>query len=442
MEKEGSSKMEYVVVGICIVVVALIVALLIYRRKMMSTPEGENKFDQDSGAIIAKQISELSHSDQKIDELIIPMEMLPAEEISDESKLVEITDSKVLAHVNNLVPGLAQASVAGLNAVQAAKAGNEVLYRAIIPAGAKLTNSRATEGAVRGFYQGAGGIQGHADLVAVQAQKGTAVVANTAAAAMGVASMVVGQYYMTQINAEIDEISDGISKITDFQDNEFRSRVFSLVAHVKKITDFQVEILDNDELRLSKIAQLDSMEEQCTQLLGQVNLTLADFAKKNNLDYASYEKELKGAQNWYAYQKTLLDVLYKISDLRYTLHMGTVSREQCIALLQTFVKQVEDTQTLLTGWHQTSVERLGIDTQEIRRKRVGIDGVIHFIPGLFNDDLNFRAIDENTVNLIEVQSSVKSTAHLQDTSDLYAEDVQLISKEGKIYYYLPTEKTE
>lgn len=434
--------MEYVVVGICIVVVALIVALLIYRRKMMSTPEGENKFDQDSGAIIAQQISELSHSDQKIDELIIPMEMLPAEEISDESKLVEITDSKVLAHVNNLVPGLAQASVAGLNAVQAAKAGNEVLYRAIIPAGAKLTNSRATEGAVRGFYQGAGGIQGHADLVAVQAQKGTAVVANTAAAAMGVASMVVGQYYMTQINAEIDEISDGISKITDFQDNEFRSRVFSLVAHVKKITDFQVEILDNDELRLSKIAQLDSMEEQCTQLLGQVNLTLADFAKKNNLDYASYEKELKGAQNWYAYQKTLLDVLYKISDLRYTLHMGTVSREQCIALLQTFVKQVEDTQTLLTGWHQTSVERLGIDTQEIRRKRVGIDGVIHFIPGLFNDDLNFRAIDENTVNLIEVQSSVKSTAHLQDTSDLYAEDVQLISKEGKIYYYLPTEKTE
>ena len=146
---------------------------------------------------------------------------------------------------------------------------HEVLYRAIIPAGAKLTNSRATEGAVRGFYQGAGGIQGHADLVAVQAQKGTAVVANTAAAAMGVASMVVGQYYMTQINAEIDEISDGISKITDFQDNEFRSRVFSLVAHVKKITDFQVEILDNDELRLSKIAQLDSMEEQCTQLLGQ-----------------------------------------------------------------------------------------------------------------------------------------------------------------------------
>lgn len=433
--------MKYVVVGICIVAVAVIVALLIYRKKKTSSPEGENKSGQDSGAMMAKQTSELSQPDQKLDELVIQMEMLPAEAIPDESKLVEITDSKVLAHVNNLVPGLAQAGVAGSNAVQAAKAGSEVLYRAIIPAGAKLTNSQAMEGAVRGFYRGADGIQGHANLVAVQAQKGMAVVANTAAVAMGIASMVVGQYYMTQINAELGEISDGISKISDFQDNEFRSRAFSLVVHVKKIADFQVEILENDELRLSKIAQLDSLEEECTQLLGQVNLTLAGFAKKNDLDYASYEKELKEAQNWYTYQKALLDVLHKISDLRYTLHMGAVSREQCIALLPTYTKQVEDTQALLTGWHQTSVNRLGIDMDEIRRKRAGFDGVIHFIPGLFNDDLNFRAIDEKTVGMIAVQASVQSIEHPQNTTDLYAEDVQLISKDGKIYY-LPMDKAE
>lgn len=231
--------MEYVVVGICIVAVAVIVALLIYRRKKMSSPEGENKSDQDRGAIIAKQTSELSHSDQKLDELVIQMEMLPAEAISDESRLVEITDSKILARVNNLVPGLVQAGVAGSNAVQAAKAGNEVLYRAIIPAGAKLTNSQAMEGAVRGFYQGADGIQGHANLVAVQAQKGTAVVANTAAAAMGVASMVVGQYYMTQINAELGEISDGISKISDFKTTNSEAVCFHSLLTLRKLLTFR-----------------------------------------------------------------------------------------------------------------------------------------------------------------------------------------------------------
>lgn len=267
------------------------------------------------------------------------------------------------------------------------------------------------------------------------------MVANTAAAAMGVASMVVGQYYMTKINAELGEISDGISKIVDFQDNEFRSRVFSLVAHVKKIVDFQVEILENDELRLSKIVQLDSLEEECTKLLGQANLTLAGFAKKNELDYTAYEKELKEAQNWYTYQKALLDVLYKISDLRYTLHIGAVSREQCIALLPTYTKQVEETQKRLTGWHQSTIEHLNIDTEKIRCKRDGFDGVIHFIPGLFNDNLNFRAISERTVDMITTQASGQVNEHPHDTTDLYAEDVQLISKDGKIYYLL-TDKAE
>lgn len=157
--------------------------------------------------------------------------------------------------------------------------------------------------------------------------------------------------------------------------------------------------------------------------------------------YAAYEKELKEAQNWYTYQKALLDVLYKISDLRYTLHMGAASRRQCAALLPTYAKQVEDTQALLTAWHQASIKRLGIDTNEIRRRRDGFDGVVHFIPGLVNNDLKFRAIDEKTVDMIAAQESAQSIEDPQDDSELYAEDVQLISKDGKIYY-LPMDKAE
>lgn len=374
-------------------------------------------------------------------ELTIEMEMLPAEVIKDENALVEITDSKVLAHVNNLVPGLAQAVNATNNAAQAVQvASGGVLYRAIIPAGAKLTDSKAMEGAVRGFYRGADGIQGHANLVVVEAQKGTAVVANTAAAAMGVASMVVGQYYMTQINAELGAISDGISEIQNFQDNEYRSRVLSLVAHVKKIADFQTEILENNELRISKINQLDNLEEECTQLLGQANLTLAGFAKKTDLDYDSYEKVVGNAQNWFMYQKSLLDVLCKISDLRYTLHLGAVSREQCIAILPTYTKQVQDTQSRLAAWHEGTTERLKIDTDEARRKRAGVDGVIHFLPGLFDEDFNYRSIEKSTADMIRAQASGENTLYI-DKSELYSEDVQLIAKDGKIYY-LPEIKVE
>lgn len=420
--------MEYIIIGICVVVVAAICVTEYMKRR--SSQEAETA-DNDLEPTMTDGIIENSNATS---ELSIQMDMLTVEEVPDESRLIEITDSKVLAQVSNLVPSFAQVGNVANNAVQAAQANGKVMYRAIIPAGAKLTKSRAMENAVRGMYRDANGKLGHANLVAVKAQNGTVIAANTAAATMGVASLIVGQYYMKKINAELGVINDGITKISEFQDNEYRSRVFSLLAHVKKIADFQVEILENNELRISKITQLDSLEEECTKLLGQANLTLAAYAKKKDLDYKAYEKELKEAQDWYVYQKSLLDIFYKISDLRYTLHLGGVSREQCMALIPTYTKQVNDTQDRLTAWHQDNVKRLNIDTEEKRRKRKGIDGAVHFIPGMFNGDFKFKKIDKSTVNMITTQASGYEYMYQQDATDLYAEDVQLISKEGKIYY--------
>lgn len=418
--------MQYAIIGICILVV-VVLGLIVFR---------ESKSRKNAVSILpATDTKDIFVPEgQEKQEFFISAEMLPAEAISEDKRLVEITDSKVLAHISSLVPGLAQAGNAANNVMQAVQGTGEVLYRAIIPAGAKLADSKSMEGAVRAIYHGANGIAGQANLVAVEASKSTAVIANTAAAAMGVASMVVGQYYMTQINAELGAISDGISKISDFQDNEYRSRVFSLIAHVKRIADFQVEILENNELRLSKISQLDSLEEECTQLLGQANLTLADCASRTSLDYKEYEKALRDAQNWFMYQNSLLDVLYKISELRYTLYLGAVSREQCVALLPAYTKQVDDTQKKLTSWHQNMTKQLNIDTAKVRRKRKGLDGIVHSIPGYFNDDSNFRAIEASTAKMIDEQARKHHDSHQQDTTDLYAQDVHIIAKGGKIYY--------
>lgn len=426
--------MEQIVIGICVVAAAAICVTIFMKKKTEKLNKCVSAESKKPCNVMLK-----TYGSQ---ELVIQMEMLPVEAIPDESKLIEITDSKVLAHVNNLVPGLVQVGNAINNRVEAVQANGEVLYRAIIPAGAKLSDSRAMENAVRGIYHGAEGIKGHADLIAVEAHQKTVVVANTAAAAMGVVAMVVGQYYMTQINAELGEIGDDISKISDFQDNEYCSRVFSVIAHVKKIADFQVEILENNELRLTKIGQLDNLEQECTQLLGQANLTLVGYVKKEEFDYGVYEKDLKEVQNWYMYQKSLLDVLYKISDLRYTLHLGAVSREQCVMILATYKRQVADTQERLTNWHQNTAKRLNISLEEGQRKRDGFDGVIHSIPGVFNYKFNFRSIDKSTASLITIQTSGHKETHLQHTTHLYAEDVQLISKDGKVYYLPGAEESK
>mgnify|MGYP001026742211 FL=1 len=174
--------MEYIGIGIAVAVI-ITAGIIIYSilKKREVIPSGDRE-------VIPSGDNELN----------IRIEMLSAEAIDDDTKLVEITDSKVLAHVNNLVPGFVKVGNAVNNVAQAVQATNGgVLYRAVIPAGAKLTNSKALEGAVRGIYHGADGIKGHANFMAGEAQKATAAVANTVATAMGVASMVVGQYYMT-----------------------------------------------------------------------------------------------------------------------------------------------------------------------------------------------------------------------------------------------------
>lgn len=363
-------------------------------------------------------------------ELDIQIEMLPVESIEDETGLVEITDSKILAQVSNLLPGLFQTGNSINNVARIIR--NGPVYKPIMPAGAKLAKSKDAEGAFRGICLGDNGIKAQANFVKVKS--GATIATNSVSAVMNVSSLIVGQYYMKQINDELDVISKGIDQIQSFQDNEYRSRVFSLVAHVKRISNFQSEILENDELRISKIYQLDSLEKDCAELLGQANLTLADFTNKNKLSYKEYEKVIAEVQKWYTYQKSLIEVMYKISDLRYTLHLGAVSREQCADLLSTYQEQIGDTHERINVWHYKTAKRLGIKIDEICRKRVGLDGAIHFIPGLLKDEYKFRSIDMKTVKMIIEQAMGYEEQCAAYTSELYNEDVQLISKDGRLYY--------
>ena len=363
-------------------------------------------------------------------ELDIQIEMHPSESIEDETGLVEITDSKILAQVSNLLPGLFQTGNSINNVARIIR--NGPVYKPIIPEGAKLAKSKDVEEAFRGICLGDNGIKAQANFVKVKS--GAAIATNSVSSVMNVSSLIVGQYYMKQINAELDVISEGIDQIQNFQDNEYRSKVFSLVAHVKRISNFQSEILENDERRISKIYQLDSLEKDCAELLGQANFALADFTNMNKLSYKEYENVIAEVQKWYTYQKSLIEVMYKISDLRYTLHLGAVSREQCADLLSTYQEQIGDTHERINVWHYKTAKRLGIKIDEICRKRAGLDGAIHFIPGLLKDEYKFRSIDMKTVKMIIEQAMGYEEQCATYTSELYNEDVQLVSKDGRLYY--------
>lgn len=355
------------------------------------------------------------------EEMAIAFKEIPALDEEDEKRLVEVKDKELIKRINVSVPGALKA-VAGADISSAIGevTGSGSVFQAVIPAVSK-SETVVTNTAV---------------LSTSAADKFSRVTALSAAnAAMGVASMVVGQYFMSLIDAKLKDLGSTIEKITSFQQSEFRSKVYALVAEIQKISTFQAETLENHELRARELTHLRSLEHECVELLGQANLSLQEISSKHEPDFKSYEVAISQAESWYDYQQILLKVIKEISDLTYVLNLGALSRENCNALSIPYTKQSEESLLKLKGWHEENTKRLGVNLEESKVKRSGLKGVLMKPLGLINKNLNYKEVSSTTIKNIERQSGIDVKDDVVE-NDLYKEDVTLIAKDGK-YYYLP-----
>ena len=419
----------YVIIVLVIAIIAVVVSLGI----AMFFHSKKEKHARDK---LQRKHSALANRDQLESDLTIKFEDLPALTEIEDASLVEVKDKQLLARIDNVIPGTLQA-IAHAGAInnyhQAAKNAGQ-LYQAIVPNGAHLLNSRAMDGAVRGAFQGPNGL-GQANFFPVDGSMGNGLAAmNVTSGVMAVASMVVGQYYMTQINDQLGDINKELDKLSSFQDKEFMAKIYAIIAEVQTCSQFKLEIVDNEEQRKRELDHLKSLEHECAELLGQANLTLKDFEKKTNLDYSEYEKYVFEAEKWYQYQQILLKILLKIEELTYSLYLGEVSREYCYSKFMPYAKQADDALISVETWHKQNSEALEIDLEASRRRRQGIGGLLMNIPALFNDDLHYKDVSKSTVSMISNQSSGKRVLASEDEVDLFREDVRLIAKDGKLYY--------
>lgn len=424
--------MELFIIMTVVIIVAVVAFLFFKFRNKIDTAEKSSE----NLSVISNTQNVLASDGS--DEMTVKFEKLSVLTEEEETRLVEVKDKKLLTKIDSVVPGTLQAVVnAGVvkeYSETVKKTGQ--LYQAIIPNGAVLDKSRAMEGAVRGSFRDVpNSIKGQANWMPVDNNAGNNLAKlNVANAAMGVASMVVGQYYMTQINDQLEDITAGIEKIADFQEKEFKSKVYALIVEVQKSSTFQVETVENDELRNRELSYLKSLEHECTQLLGQANLSLREITGKQDLDYDEYEKLIGEAETWYQYQQILLEVMYKISDLSYALNLGAISRENSYALYLPYAKQSEGALVKLINWHKSNGDKFQISMIKNRRKRQGMEGFFMRALGVFNDDFNYKKMAGRTVALIENQTDGKVFTVPTANDDLFQEDVRLVAKEGKLYY--------
>ena len=426
--------MEYALIFIAVLVIITLAAVLIIRTKRKDSTN-EESVENASSSATSSSLATIQGN-----ELIIPISQLPTTTDFNEKSLFEITDRTVIARISDAIPNAAQAVAKTVtnNAMKSTE-----FFKLDIPSAA-LTKSKDVNGAFRAFSRGKNKITKNANLMKVDPSKITkaSAVANSVANVMNVGSLVVGQYYMAEISAKLDAMNNTINKISDFQEKEFKSRVLSLIARVGVISQFSVEILENDEQRKIKLASLDDLNGSATELLGQVNETITGIVQSTpSPDYKTYQAKVEDFTTLVEYQNVLVAILEKIANLMYLLGKGDTSWELSYSLYSSYLGQSQNTRVILEEWHDKQVALLKIDLDKNRKSRSGVEGFFAAIPAFIIDDKwKYKKLKAGLAHKINTQAQTNLNA-AKKTKAVYDEDVQIIIKDGK-YFYLVGEVDE
>ena len=188
--------MDYFPVIILTIIIIVLIVVLVINLRRKANSNNKDVFNTVNLAPIESKALDVESVQES--GIIIPIEQLPSTTTIDDEKLFEITDHTVIARISEIIPSAAEKIAKTINN-KALK--NVELYKAVIPSGATLVDSKQTEGALRGLYRGTKGIKGHADLVKIDPTKisKASTMVNGVARVMNVGSLVVGQYYMSEI---------------------------------------------------------------------------------------------------------------------------------------------------------------------------------------------------------------------------------------------------
>lgn len=361
--------------------------------------------------------------------LSVLMETLPSVREIDRDKLIEITDPTILARVDSLVPTI---GMTGINIGNAVKQSSETLYKVVLTGGGQLVDSRAIAGAKRAITMGKDGIAEHANLFEVKPDS-LGKVLNVGTSALNVASMIVGQYYMQQVDTKIAAISICVKEISETLEIEYKSKVASLIESVYNASKYQIANISNEELREHEISNVQELRKDCQTLLNHAEEKLGLLIAEKYGEYKDYENAIKEIEKWRQYQAILIQLLYQINTLDFALYLGRKTKEHCFGSFEIHKDKEETLHNAIVAWHNEQCDLLKIDVNEAKRKQTGLLGLLEKPIGLINKELLYKQIEKETVRLIKLQTS---DLFQTDTSasNCFEEDVEIYIMDGKKYY--------
>ena len=222
----------FIIIGL--IILCALVLFVFLKNKTKSKLDISN-----NGVSISNQVEENSFPSIQIieDNMIVPLE---------KNKISEPKIKDALATIDNVIP---KASIVGKNIntskellnnnrafFSAAKKGTENMIQP------KGTNQLIGTQLVNGKFKQTKFTS--EDVLVKSAGKNALVNAG-----FNAASMVVGQYYMSEINDKLQNIQNNINDIQSDMDSEYQGKLMNIVSKIKEVMDNKIEILNNKFLR-------------------------------------------------------------------------------------------------------------------------------------------------------------------------------------------------
>lgn len=323
----------------------------------------------------------------------------------------------------------------------------------------------------RAFAKGADGrINAHAILTPAQVEiaKG-AQAAAAVAGVMQVAGMVVGQYYMTEINGKLNSMKETLNDIKDFQEREFKGTVRALIVNISQLSTFSADYVGNTELSRLKLVECANFRAELTKLLEQVNLAVEDIVTKGKgLSFEKYEKLIEKLSANLFYQQTLLRLLEELSKLDLVFSQGVTSEDSSYYVYEYYLNTCNSLGEKIADWHKNKIKSFRIDLKHNRRVQEGamkvvadvakeLDKNAHVAAGVgflggivgatagfgigkaageLNKAIRYIGVRKQTIKQISEQERVSYQSSKQLSINSYDENVELLLEDGKVYYLL------
>jgi hypothetical protein len=404
-----------------------------------SSDANQQNVDNFSLELVLQTNNDLANMEQEF--LPVTVEELPLDFTIDYSTLYEIKDVSVITRLNGLVQGGAQQFLhnAQKNAVQKAVQNAGTLLQSDIPVD-QLTKAKDVPNGLRATLMGKKGIEKNAVLTQYDSSKVTQSgrVAVGVAKVMNISSLIVGQYYMSEVSAKLNDINKNINSIGNFQQREFKSRIMALINNVEEISRYSSEILVNPELRKRELHQLNSYKNETVQLLEQVNITIQELTIENIAKIHDYQLKVDEFEKLLGFQKILTAILEEISKMTYTLNLGEVSIEKCFSSFHNLINRANESRKLIPNWHLSNLSKLGIELENNRFKKRGIEGIVAKPLTLIDKKWDYKKLQSNLKDKI-IQQNQNEEVGVYRLNDLFDDDIEVIIIDGK-YFYLPTEE--